>query len=114
MYLHLSQHVRQKERQHQNAHSGREHQRRFFARTFPFFEDYTPEIAEYHVERHQYAPRESEHKRRIREVTLAHAQPEELRIPQHPGQSAENHVVGQYVSAQVIAAVLFFMFWNMQ
>ena len=72
----------------------------------PLVQQDAPQIAEQHVERHEDAPREGQHQRRLCEEALAHAQPEELRVPQHAGQRAEEHVVDPHARRyrEVVAA----------
>ena len=55
----------------------------------PLFQQNSPHVAENNIQRHQYAPRESQHDRRTGEETFSHAQPEELRIPKQTRQSAK-------------------------
>ena len=94
------------DRKDQDQQTRHEHRRRTAVDAAPLVQQDAPQIAEQHVERHEDAPREGQHQRRLCEEALAHAQPEELRVPQHAGQRAEEHVVDPHARRyrEVVAA----------
>ena len=74
--------------------------------TFPFFQDNSPHIAEYDVERHQDTERQCGKSLRRGKEAFPDRQSEELTVPQSPGQKAEQGIIRPYVGFLVIAPSL--------
>ena len=77
--------VRDDQREYEYRHPDSQEGHGSFPRSVPFLQDNAPDIAEYHVKRHQYAPRKRHHNTAGLKKALPHAQAEELRIPKQSG-----------------------------